>query len=100
MIVGALLLLIGAALMITGWPPAPYIYCIGALLFASMQMADRYEGDDFIVRRLRRQQLFSSLMLLVTGVLMFIERHNGWIVTLTIAALIQLYTAFRMPEKK
>ena len=100
MIVGAILLLIGAALMITGWTPAPYIYCIGALLFASMQMADRYEGDDFIVRRLRRQQLFSSLLLLVTGILMFVERHNGWIVILTIAALIQLYTAFRMLEKK
>ena len=100
MIIGALLLLAGAALMITGWTLAPYLFCVGALLFAAMQMTDRYEGQDITVKRLRRQQLIGSLMLLVTGVLMFVERHNGWIVTLTIAALIQLYTAFRMPEKK
>lgn len=100
MMVGALTLLAGAALMITGWPLAPYVYCVGALLFAAMQMADRYEGDDYTVKRLRRQQLLGSIMLLVTGVMMFVERHNGWIVTLTIAAVLQLYAAFRMPEKK
>ncbi|MBP3552470.1 MAG: hypothetical protein J6K05_04770 [Bacteroidaceae bacterium] len=100
MIIGALLLLAGAALMITGWTLAPYLFCVGALLFAAMQMTDRYEGQDITVKRLRRQQLIGSLMLLVTGVLMFVERHNGWIVTLTIAAVIQLYTAFRMPEKE
>lgn len=100
MIIGALLLLAGAALMITGWTLAPYLFCVGALLFAAMQMTDRYEGQDITVKRLRRQQLIGSLMLLVTGVLMFVERHNGWIVTLTIAAVIQLYTAFRMPEKQ
>ncbi len=100
MIIGALLLLVGAALMITGWTLAPYLFCVGALLFAAMQMTDRYEGQDITVKRLRRQQLIGSLMLLVTGVLMFVERHNGWIVTLTIAAVIQLYTAFRMPEKE
>ena len=100
MIIGALLLLAGAALMITGWTLAPYLFCVGALLFAAMQMTDRYEGQDITVKRLRRQQLIGSMMLLVTGVLMFVERHNGWIVTLTIAAVIQLYTAFRMPEKE
>lgn len=100
MIIGALLLLAGAALMITGWTLAPYLFCVGALLFAAMQMTDRYEGQDITVKRLRRQQLIGSLMLLVTGVLMFVERHNGWIVTLTIAAVIQIYTAFRMPEKE
>ncbi len=100
MMVGALTLLAGAALMITGWSLAPYVYCVGALLFAAMQMADRYEGDDYTVKRLRRQQLLGSIMLLVTGVMMFVERHNGWIVTLTIAAVLQLYAAFRMPEKK
>lgn len=93
---GALLLLAGAALMITGLAAAPYIYCVGALAFSAMQMTDRYEGDDVVKKRLRRQQLLGALMLLVTGVMMFVERHNGWIVTLTIAAVLELYTAFRM----
>lgn len=100
MMVGALVLLAGAASMITKWVVAPYVYCVGALLFVAMQMADRYEGTDLVVKRLRRQQLFGAVMLLVTGVLMFVERHNGWIATLTIAALLELYTAFRMPDKQ
>ena len=66
MIIGALLLLAGAALMITGWTLAPYLFCVGALLFAAMQMTDRYEGQDITVKRLRRQQLIGSLILLVT----------------------------------
>lgn len=100
MIIGAFTLLVGASLMITGWASAPYVYCVGALLFAAMQMADRYEGNNLVIKRLRRQQLFGSVMLLVTGILMFVERHNGWIATLTIAALLELYTAFRMPDKE
>lgn len=100
MMLGALALLAGAASMITKWDGAPYMYCVGALLFVSMQMIDRYEGNDFVVKRLRRQQLFGAVMLLVTGVLMFVEQHNGWIATLTIAALLELYTAFRMPDKQ
>lgn len=99
MMVGAVALLAGAATMITKWTGSPYLYCGGALLFVVMQMIDRYEGLDFVVKRLRRQQLLGAVMLLVTGVLMFAERHNGWIATLTIAALLELYTAFRMPEK-
>lgn len=100
MALGAFALLAGATAMITKWVFAPYLYCVGALLFVAMQMADRYEGKDIVVKRLRRQQLFGAVMLLVTGVLMFAERHNGWIATLTIAALLELYTAFRMPDKE
>ncbi len=100
MALGAFALLAGAAAMITKWVGAPYLYGGGALLFVAMQMADRYEGKDIVVKRLRRQQLFGAVMLLVTGVLMFAERHNGWIATLTIAALLELYTAFRMPDKE
>ena len=96
MMAGALLLLAGAGLMVTGWGGAPYLYCAGALMFAAMQLADRYEGDDLVMKRLRRQQLLGALMLLVTGVMMFVERHNGWIATLSIAAALELYTAFRM----
>lgn len=95
--IGALCILTGAALMITQWYLSPYIYCVGSLMFATIQILDRYEGSDFTIKRLRRQQIFASIMLLVTGVLMFVEKHNGWVVTLTIAAAIELYVAFRMP---
>ena len=35
---GAFALLAGAAAMITKWVFAPYLYCVGALLFVAMQM--------------------------------------------------------------
>ena len=33
---------------------------------------DRYEGSNFIIRRLRRQQIFGAMLLVFTGVLMFL----------------------------
>ena len=41
--IGAVLLLIGAIVQITRLPWAPYIYLIGADLFATIQMIDRYK---------------------------------------------------------
>ena len=71
MVTGGLMLLAGAALYITGWTYSPYFYLVGSLLFASGQLADRYEGDDPIVKRLRFQQVLGALFLLLTAALMF-----------------------------
>ena len=71
-IVGGILLVLGAALYVTKWSWAPYMYTVGAFLFGAMQMADRYEGNNFMVRRLRRQQVLGAVMLMLTGVAMFV----------------------------
>lgn len=99
MIGGGLMLLVGTALMITGWMFAPYIYSMGALMFAAMQLLDNNGKKDYKSKIVRRHQILASVMFMVTGVLMFTERHNGWIVTLTIAAVFELYVAFRSPEQ-
>lgn len=98
-IVGGILLVLGAALYITRWEAAPYMYTVGAFMFGAMQMADRYEGNNFIIRRLRRQQILGALMLMLTGVAMFACKYNEWIVCLLIACLLELYTAFRLPQE-
>ena len=98
-IVGGILLVLGAALYITKWAMAPYMYTVGAFLFGAMQMADRYEGNNFMVRRLRRQQVLGAVMLMLTGVAMFVCKYNEWIVCLLIACLLELYTAFRIPQE-
>lgn len=119
-VVGAVLLLFGAAVYITGWSYAPYMYLVGSIMFAIGQFADRYEGDDKIMKRLRAQQVTGAVFLLITGVLMFSEgihswllnnaslgtnlrsilleltRRNNWIVTLSIGAVFELYSSFRM----
>ena len=118
--VGGLLLIAGAAVYITGWEYSPYFYLVGSLMFASGQFADRYTGDDPIVKRLRFQQVMGAVFLLLTAALMFsaplhnrlladmgaggkmrsflleITRKNNWIVTLTIGAVFELYSAFRL----
>lgn len=98
-VVGAVLLLVGAMLRITRWELSPYIYTVGAVMFAYVQVMSRYEGQNLIVRRLRRQQVLGAVLLVFAGVLMFVTRHNEWVLCLSAAAVLQLYTAFRIPSE-
>ena len=118
--VGGILLLFGAAVYITGWDYAPYLYLAGSVLFACGQFADRYQGTDKIMKRLRGQQVLGACFLLLTAALMFtdgfhdrlltdtslsdnirsflltVTRRNNWILTLSIGAIFELYSSFRM----
>ncbi|MBP3679313.1 MAG: hypothetical protein J6I70_03240, partial [Bacteroidaceae bacterium] len=76
---GAILLLLGAMLQITRWELSPVIYTIGAVLFAYVQVMDGYQGQNLIIRRLRRQQILGAVLLVFTGVLMFVMKRNEWI---------------------
>lgn len=102
LIIGGIMALVGAAVYITKWVYAPYVYIIGATLFALAQINSPYSGSNKNIKRLRRQQIIGALLLVVTGALMFTTSGNEWIVCLTIAAFIQLYTTFRISyeEKK
>ena len=91
--------MLGAMLQITRWELSPVIYTIGAVLFAYVQVMDGYQGQNLIIRRLRRQQILGAVLLVFTGVLMFVMKRNEWIVCLTIAAILELYTAFRIPAE-
>ena len=97
--VGAMLLLVGAMLQITRWELSPILYTIGAVMFAYVQVMTRYEGKNLIVRRLRRQQILGAVLLVFAGVLMFVTNHNEWVLCLTVAAILELYTAFRIPSE-
>ena len=102
---GALLMLVGAvSYLFGGWIPVA-LYVVGVLMFVSMQVRTSYEGNDFVIVRLRRQQLFSAAVFVLSAVAMVAQqvgytlvRYNEWVVCLLIGAVIQLYTAFRMPE--
>ena len=98
-VAGAVLLLVGAMMQITRWELSPFLYTIGAILFAYTQVMNGYDGKNLIIRRLRRQQILGATLLVFAGVLMFITRHNEWVLCLSAAAVIQLYTAFRIPSE-
>ena len=55
---------------------------------------------NIIIRRLRRQQLLGAMLLVLTGVIMLLWKRNEWIVCLTVAAVLELYTAFRIPQEE
>lgn len=98
--VGAVALLLGAALQITQLAWAPYLYLIGAIMFAYVQVMSGYEGKNIIIRRLRRQQIIGATLLVVAGVMMILWKRNEWVVCLTIAAVLEMYTAFRIPREE
>ena len=113
-VVGALLMLAGAVMGLFKWTWFPYVYAMGAICFASMQMLQHYEGGNLIIRRLRRIMLISDVLFLFTAVLMFANQgnslgldwiyylnyvKNNWVVLLLLAAILQLYTTFRIDHE-
>jgi hypothetical protein len=113
-LVGGLLMVIGAGLSLFRFAVAPYIYALGAIGFASMQMLQRYDGQNFVIRRLRRIMVLSDVLFLVAAVLMFASQGNPlgldqityvqyvyqkWVVILLIAAVLQLYTTHRIANE-
>ena len=114
MLLGGLLMVIGAGanLLFCSW--APYVFAPGALLFVAMQLRQRYEGRDFTIRRLRRIQIISNVLFLLAGLLMIANQanflpidqlyyikyvHNNWVVVLLVAAVLQLYTGHRIASE-
>ena len=80
------------------------VFALGALLFAAMQLLMRYEGDDVTLRHLRRQQIAGAVFLVLTGLLLIGHTYrigplkaDEWKLTLAIAAIFEVYTAFRIP---
>lgn len=98
--VGAVLILAGAALEIFKFSFSPFIFTIGALLFAYVQIVhNTYKGSSYIIKRLRRQQIIGAVLHIVSGFMMIFLKNNEWILCLTIAAVFELYAAFRIPSE-
>ena len=112
---GAVLMVVGAAASLLRWTAAPWVFAAGAVAFTTMQMQQRYDGRSVTIRRLLRILGFSDFLLLLTAMLMFVSRwpqlggldwltyvnyvHNNWVVTLLIAAVLQLYVTYRLERE-
>ena len=114
MLVGGLLMVVGAGANVLFCSWAPYVFAPGSLLFVAMQLRQRYEGRDFTIRRLRRIQIISDVLFLLAGLLMIANLsnflpldqlsyikyvHNNWVVVLLVAAVLQLYTSHRITNE-
>ena len=113
-LIGALLMVVGAGTSMLAWKYAPYVFAVGALAFVSMQFLQRYEGTNVVIRRLRRMMLISDFLFLLSAVLMFANKgnflgldhvtyinyvYNKWVITLLVAAVLQLYSTHRIDRE-
>ena len=113
-LVGALLMVVGAGASVLAWKLAPYVFAVGAIAFTSMQLLQRYEGTNFVIRRLRRMLILSDFLFLISALLMFANMgnvfglsqidyityiYNKWVLTLLVAALLQLYSTHRIDRE-
>ena len=100
------MMLLGAATYLFGGWVSVAVYAVGVLLFVAMQLNARYDGSNFTIARLRRQQLIGAALLVLSAVAMvsqmmghYLVRFNEWIVCLLIGAVLQFYTALRIPQE-
>ena len=103
---GAVLMLIGAAVFILQPIVGMFVFGIGTLMFALMQVKTEYLGRDITLIRLRRQQLLACCCFVLALVMMSMQVHNWgpfrrqeWVVALTIGCVLELYTSFRIPQE-
>lgn len=114
MLLGGLMMVVGAGASVFMQSWAPYVFAPGALMFAAMQMRQTYDGTNFTVKRLRHIMLLSDVLFLLAALLMFANQgnflglnylsyikyvHNNWIVVLLVAAVLQLYASHRIAHE-
>ena len=76
-----------------------YIYAVAVVIFAITQFILRPRHESVTVRRLVSQQQLGALFLIGAGVLMFTHNNNEWMAIMLCGALIELYTAYRIPSE-
>lgn len=121
--VGACLMVAGAGLYVFGVQAvAPWLFAAGAVAFVSMQLQQTYDGRNITVRRLRRIMIMGDMFFLLSAVLMiensyhfllplflkYLENgyyqyvtyvHNNWVVTLLVAAMVEIYATHRISNE-
>lgn len=78
---------------------ASWVFLSAAVLLLVSQFILRVRGGNFVLKRLVLQQQIAGLVLVAAGVLMFTHHRNEWIVAMFVGTLLQLYTAFRIPQE-
>ena len=116
---GGILMVIGAGCFVFMFAQqiVCWIYLLGALLFAAMQVNQAYEGQNPTIKRLKKIMTFADIFFVLSGISMvdtvyaFARNwfsnyetyityfYNKWVVFLLVAALIELYTTHRISHE-
>ncbi|WP_289005864.1 hypothetical protein [Parabacteroides sp.] len=94
-----LLILAGAVLFLTKWFLAPYLFAVGAAGMAVCFLTLPTQDMEFRERRLHRFNVIASILMICASGLMFKDMKE-WVICLTIAAILLLYSSFVSGKKK
>ncbi|MDN0024660.1 hypothetical protein QVN84_03855 [Prevotella lascolaii] len=115
-LVGGVLMVVGAGCFAFMWQQKVmcWIYLAGAVMFATMQMMQTYEGNNITVRRLKKIMTTADIFFVLSGILMvdnayrFMQQvftnyvayfqyvFNKWVLLLLVAAVLEIYTMHRI----
>ena len=116
---GAILMSIGAGCYVFMFYQglAAVVFLIGAICFGGVQMMERYDTSNLTIRRLRSIQIVADCLFILSGLLM-IDSHylilkllfgnysdyiqylfNKWVITLLVAAILEIYTTHRLSSE-
>lgn len=115
-LVGGVLMVVGAGCFAFMWQQEImcWIYLAGAVMFATMQMMQTYEGNNITVRRLKKIMTTADIFFVLSGILMvdnayrFMQQvftnyvtyfqyvFNKWVLLLLVAAVLEIYTMHRI----
>mgnify|MGYP003181910412 FL=1 len=115
-LVGGVLMVVGAGCFAFMWQQEVmcWIYLAGAVMFATMQMMQTYEGNNITVRRLKKIMTMADIFFVLSGILMvdnayrFMQQvftnyvayfqyvFNKWVLLLLVAAVLEIYTMHRI----
>ena len=117
-LIGGVLMTAGAGCCAFLWQPKffSWVYLIGAILFVSMQVRQRYEGDKIVIKRLRRIMIASGVFFIIAGILLVDTNYrffsslvsyqdyityiyNKWVIFLLAGAVMQLYSTHRISNE-
>lgn len=115
-LVGGVLMVVGAGCFAFMWQQEVmcWIYLAGAVMFATMQMMQTYEGNNITVRRLKKIMTTADIFFVLSGIIMvdnayrFMQQvftnyvayfqyvFNKWVLLLLVAAVLEIYTMHRI----
>ena len=80
--------------------PAGLFLAVGSLGMFLTRLTRRYAGSNLRLRRLYRQELFSSLIFMGAAALMFWRGGTDWVVLFIVATILQVYAAILIPREE
>ena len=115
-VLGGILMVIGVGCFVVMFKQqiVSWLFLVGTLLFATMQMMQEYKGNNMTISRLKNIMTIADLVFIFSGILMvdnvygFIRPafsnandyvtylYNKWVVLLLIAAILEIYTMHRI----